>query len=157
MPFFNCMALDVVLRPLFQTVHELQKAHQRVKKEKEDFSSWISLDLSISVSPVAHLCSFFFQRKQEDEEEHEERILSLFLSYIYLSLKDGNAEETAPCTETSLLNSLPIPEITVWRRSVLFLVARLSMDFWGWNLRTPKRHRFKKIEKLGYLNKRSVV
>lgn len=117
MPFFNCVALDVVLRPLFRTVHELQKAHQRVEEEKEGFPPppWISLDLSISVSPVAHLCSFFFQRKQEDEEEHEERTLSLslFLSYIYLSFKDGNAEGTAPCTETSLLNSLPILEIAV--------------------------------------------
>lgn len=58
---------------------------------------------------------FFFQREQE---EGTWRVLSLFL-FLSFSSWTKNAEGTAPCTETSLLNSLPISEITAWQRSAL--------------------------------------
>lgn len=110
MPFFNCAALHKLL---FQTEHRLQKAHQRVKEEGglPPLPDHLigSLNLRSSMGSLTHFRSFFFQ--EEQEEEHEERTPS-FPPVLSLSLlRMGNAEGTAPCTETSLLNSLPIFEI----------------------------------------------
>jgi len=105
---------------LFSEARTAKSPSKRRRRRASPLFLTISLDLSISVSPVAHLPSFFFQRKQEEKKNKKKPSLSLFFFFFSLSLSQtGNAEGTAPRTETSLLNSLPIPEIAVWKRSIL--------------------------------------
>lgn len=124
----ECLSLIVrrstwLREPFFPNeLHELQKAHQRVKEAEELPSTLpgrLIESLNFRLSRGAPSLLSFFQRKQE-EEEHEkgarERERALFSSrpLSLSSSRIGNAEGTAPRTETSLLNSLPIPEIAVW-------------------------------------------
>jgi len=112
--------LNVAPTSLFSEARTAKSPSKRRRRRASPLFLTISLDLSISVSPVAHLPSFFFQRKQEEKKNKKKPSLSLFFFFFSLSLSQtGNAEGTAPRTETSLLNSLPIPEIAVWKRSIL--------------------------------------